>query len=82
MDGNPWFIVDVGRNFANLSDNIHAINYLTKNYMLPVKMGALVQSDEKLTTVCVGTSVSHRENTALTMSSHEVFITEIGLALG
>lgn len=82
MNRNPGFIVDVGWNFANLSDDIHSSNHLTKNNMLPVKMGTLVQSHEKLTTVCVGTPVSHGENTALTMSSHEVLIIEIGLALG
>jgi hypothetical protein len=44
--------------------------------MFAIKMGALLQSDEELTGVSIFSTVGHRQETSMSVTSNEVFILE------
>src|SRR5262245_25990588 len=49
------------RNFSDLSDNIHAIDHLSKKRVLAVKLGHWPKGDEELASVGILTRVRHRQ---------------------
>jgi len=61
----------------NLLDNIHALYHLTKDYMLAVKPASLSCADEKLRSVGVRASISHRQDSWSCVGQLEVFILKL-----
>ena len=74
LNGNPWLIIDVCRDFCNFVNGVHTINNLSENDVLSVKMGALPQSDKKLTCICIRPLICHRKTACLRMPPLKILI--------
>ena len=60
------------RPICNRVKDFHALGDLSKDGVMPVKPGGLVECDEELAAVCVRAAVCHREDSASDMA--EVFV--------
>jgi len=61
----------------NLLDYVHALNDLSKDYVLAIQPASLGCTDEELGAVGVGSGVSHGQDTWSSVGKLEVFILEL-----
>ena len=67
-------VVGVGLEGLNVSDDAHALDDLAEHDMLAVQVRSVDGGDEKLTTVGVGSSIGHGQQTGTLVLQLKIFI--------
>ena len=69
-------VARAGRNVLQLLQYFVTLNKLAEDYMVPVQKVGLVESDEKLGAVGVGSAVGHAQETSLVVLYRKVLVWE------
>ena len=70
------FVPSIGLGLLNLTNNVHAFNYLAENNVSAVQPGSFLNGDEKLGSIGIFASVGHGQPSSSIMLELEVFVSE------